>query len=537
MKASTELNFHVVVEQPGKGLTKPIMPVVGSPRWSSAAVGGFGSASFDVPYRYYDEFVWLAKVRVYDGTQLLWEGRVEDRSLNISSDEWTVSVKCFGFQRLLQENSVRRIWLLRSIPWRASWKIGGSHSPGGGTLATISGVLPVLRTDTMFCTVGQFDPNDLTRVGIFINNNSGAATANGHSNWAVYVAPEGISIVRFKATATGALPGGGGSVWFAEDSVDSTTWTALIHNNTVGTSVDQATTSGARFLLLGVAAVGLSNFGIWEDIRILCTSIDEDTSGAMYGGTIMRDLIALVPGLGVGDIDSGSDFGIQSIARPVRDSIVSVVGEIASYYTKEWGVWEGGQFDWKELDQDTPHWVVELEDITGGSIDASIQGVTKTIYIVYENAATGEPEEQDAVSTDIRNPYVKEGQSADEVLSAPVVMLPNSGQKLADNLIVDHGGFPSVRGRITVPANRLIAHHSSGLTPACWMRGGENVYIPGLPRDDWMNHGRDGQTLFHITAVDTDMKSNSTSIEFEGYTRRGDVLLARIAAVTRTITG
>jgi hypothetical protein len=513
------------------------MPVVGSPRWSSAAVGGFGSASFTVPYAYYDEFVWLAKVSVYDGTDLLWEGRVEDRSLNIGTDEWTVDIKCFGFQRLLQENSVRRIWLMRSIPWRPSWKIGGAHSPGGGSLAAISGVTPTLRTDLMFCTVGQFDPVDLTRVGIFINNNTSASTSNGNANWAVYVAPQGIDVDRFIATATGALPLGGAAVWFAQDSVDATgTWNALIHGDTIGTAVNQACTSGARYLLLGVAAVGTSNFGIWEDIRILCTPLTEDTSGAMYGGSVLRDLLSLVPNMGVGDVDAGSEFGIQSIARPVRDSIVSVVGEIASYYTKEWGVWEGPSFHWTEEDNTTPHWVIELEDITGGSIDSSLQGTTKTIYIVYENAATGEPEEQDAVSTDIRNPYVKEGQSADEVLSAPV-MLPNSGQKLADNLIVDHGGFPSVRGRITVPANRLVNNSSRGPTPACWMRGGDNVYIPGLPRDDWMNHGRDGQTLFHITAVDTDMKGNNTSIEFEGYTRRGDVLLARIAAVTRTLTG
>lgn len=516
--------YSVSVARPGQTSSRQITPLTSSVRWSTAAVGGFGACSFQVPYADLAEFPWLAQVRLFDGDELLWEGRIEDRATALSGDDRRATISCFGFQRLLQQTSVRRIWLLRSIPWRPSWKVAG--------LVTVPGIgVPQLHTSQMFCTVGQIEPTDLTRVGIRVGNSSTTPTSTTDANWAVYVAPEGITLERVKGTAEGVVAG---AKYFAQDSTDGSTWTEKTDGN-ASTVESFACSANARYLLLGGVALGTSNSATWEDVRILCTTLNEDVSGGFYGGTIMRDLISLVPGLGVGTIDSGSEFTIESIARPVRDAAVSAVGEIASYYYKEWAVWEDRRFDWTTADLDSPHWVLSLEDCTQLDVDSSVQGLVKTLYVLYENAATGEPEEKNAASTDQRNPFVRTGDTSDGIVGAPVVMTGASAQKLADKTAADHGGFPEVRGRIQIPARRLVRNLNRGMAPANRIRGGDNVMIPELPSDEWVRPGRDGQTLFHITAAETDMEAGTTTVEFEGYSRRADVLLARLAAVTRAI--
>jgi len=70
----------------------------------------------------------------------------------------------------------------------------------------------------------------------------------------------------------------------------------------------------------------------------------EDSAGGVYGGTVLRDLVALCPDLRVGTIEDGSDFTITALERFTRATIRSVVDEVAGYYGREWGVWEFGRF-------------------------------------------------------------------------------------------------------------------------------------------------------------------------------------------------
>src|SRR5207248_2020172 len=104
---------------------------------------------------------------------------------------------------------------------------------------------------------------------------------------------------------------------------------------------------GADRIRLGMYADALANGGNppkgvdYTNLRLLGSGTVEDTTGGLYGGTILRDLIALVPDLAVGIIENGEDFTIDQMDRTVRDSALSVVDEVNSYYpTREWGVWE-----------------------------------------------------------------------------------------------------------------------------------------------------------------------------------------------------
>ncbi len=517
--------FIVVAVRDGRSALE-FTPQSDSVRFSLAAVGGFGSCSFRLPgIEPLRELPLLSTIRLYFGTFLLWEGRVEDVRLTISSDSALCDVTCFGFRRLLEETSIKRAWLLRSINWQPSISATG--------LAVCSALTPTLSNGTTSCVVGQFDPSDLSRVGIKVDDI--AASTAPESNWAIFNAPSGITLVRVRATV--ATPAGG-ATGIIQDSITGSGWTSL-YCSTADGAVNVACSANAGKLLMGgmtTAAPGAPDT-TWEDIRILCTSIDEDETGGIYGSSILRDLVPLVTGIVLGTVETSSEFAIPAIARTARDSALSVIEEVAAYYSREWGVWEDARFDWKTPNLDEVHWVSTLDELSKLEVESSVDGATKTVYLLYEDAASGVPGEQSAISTDRRNPYVKSGRVKDEVLQAPVVMTSTSASRLATKLAGDRGATPAVRGRVELPATALVQHVALGARPAFTIRAGENLVIPDLPKDDYFRPGRDGQTLFHIRSVETDMEQAKTTLELEGYSRRSDILLARIGAVTRAILG
>jgi hypothetical protein len=293
--------------------------------------------------------------------------------------------------------------------------------------------------------------------------------------------------------------------------------------------------------MLGSMATGAGNNGVWEDIRLLCTDVREDVEGAFFPHTLMRDVVLQVPGLTAGRIDdsAGGDggFDIQALARPVRGSAMTVVEEISAFYANDWAVWEDGLFDWMPSNLDASQWIVSRGGFSALNLDSSIAEIAETVYLIYENAATGEPGEASSTSVSQLNPFVKSAAIKDLVLSAPVVMTPNSANRLAEILAEQRGGFPTARGTGTLAADALIQHSDGGVKPAAMVRAGQNITIPDLPKSDVLVGGRDGQTLFRVTSVDTDMKRNLTTFTFDSHSRRVDVLLARLSAATRVLTG
>lgn len=524
--------FTAVVIPPGRPAFE-LTPVSRSVRFSSAAVGGFGAASFtvegDEAMRASRIVPFLSTVRIMFGSVMLWEGRIEDRRLRIAGDSRSCFVQCFGYRRLLEDTSIKRIWSTRSIPWQPAVPVSG--------IDTVNGTTPSLRTDTMSVVVGQTDPGDLSRTGIRVDNYSGTSGATGFANWALYRLPSGITLVKAYVETWNLA----GSRVFIQDSVTGSSWDTRYDADPTITATEQTVTfnSGATRLIAGsmCPGAGLGNQGALEQWRILCTSLDESASGGFYGGRILADLLALVAGLTTGIIDLGSDFTIPSIGRPLRDSALSIVEEVAAFYSREWSVWEDAKFNWIAPNLEEPQWVIPTSDCSVFEIEQSVSGLVRTSYILYEDAASGIPGEATAVATDQRNPFVKSGVTKDELLQAPVVMTSAGASQLATLTAADRGKFPVARGDITLPATKQVAHANGGSRPAMQIRAGENVVVPDAPSDFPSVAGRDGQTLFHVVSSETDMRSEVTKLTLDGYARTGDVLMARLAALTRAVTG
>lgn len=507
-----------------------ITPIADSVSFATVANGGFGSCSFSVPVdgkriRSVRDLPKLSTVRLFDGPTLLWEGRLEDHGHNVLGRQ--IQVTSFGLQRLLEETSLRRIWIHRSIPWQL---VNG-----------LTGTGKTFRPDVWgWSTIGRFDDTDLTRAGLKFSAQTNAAASVGYGHGAWYFTEAPMLKLLFDHIKVGSDP-----VNIAVyDSPDGVTWTSrydVAPSNVSTTTAD--VTLGAdvkylRFVAYFSSGVAGANVAIEVDnIRILGATTVEDTAGGMYAATILTDLIGQVEGITVGTIDTDTSFAIPQLARADRDRASSVLQEVTSYFSRRWQIWEDGRFDWKDASLDEPHWVLRLDVLTGLHLTSSVDNLVRTAYIVYGDAATGFPNEASAVSTSQRNPFVTQGKRKDEILSAPVPMTANSSAQLAQRIADDHGLLPSVRGRVTLPANARVTAVAGGHRPACHIRAGSNVLIPELPLDLVTGSGRDGQTLFNVVATSTDMARGETSLELDGYSRSSDILIARLSAVTRVLTG
>jgi hypothetical protein len=522
--------FTAVVTPPG-GQPVELTPLVDSVGFSTVAVGGFASCTLAVPLDQVraSQVPRLSDVRLLHGSRVLWEGRVEDHDADYVAA--TLGLECFGYQRLLEDVSVKRIWSLRSVPWQ----LMDNMDFGAAGFYFLA---PHVWSSV---TVGRIDDTDLTKWGLRFETPAGGGLNPGpndaHGAWTHIDA----DMILFKSFSESVDVGTGISGMELWDSPDGVTWTHVPDFETLH--------AGARFLRVvarwSVAgAADSASSQTVRNIRILGATTPEDVaggsasgSGGFYPRTLLEDLIEQVPGLSIGDIVNDTSFAVTQLSRVQRDRALSVVQEITSYYRRRWGVWEDRRFDWKAVNLDEPQWVLKLADLTGCKITSSVDNSVREVFLAYQNAATGLPEEESAQSTDRRNDYVRLGQTKDEVLAAPVGMTPASAARLAQRVADDHGVLPAVRGTVKIPAFTLVANLVGAAMPACYIRAGENVLIPELPKDDYLRPGRDGQTLFHVTSAETDMERAETTLALDGYSRSSDILMARIAAATRVLTG
>ena len=508
-----------------------LTPDTDSVTFSTLANGGFGSCTFRVPLDQLrggaNRIPKLSHVQLMHGAKLLWEGRVEDHDQDFIGG--SLGLSCFGYQRLLDDTSLKRIWLMRTIPWQL---VNG-----------LAGISDRFFNPSVWAwtTLGRFDDTDLARAGIKFSSQTGQSAAQGTAHGAWFWTDAPITRLIFRHRRTTSDPADV-SVY---DSPNGTTWTLRYSANAVLNTYTTATVTlgaGAQYIrVIAWFSINLNNANCvveLDEMRLLGAINTEDVVGGFYPHTLLSDVIDQVPELSKGVIERDTSFALPQLSRLQRDRALSVVQEIGQFFQRHHAVWEDRRFHWTSPNLEIPHWVLHLNELTTCNLTSSVDNTAKDLYLTYGNVATGLPEERSSTSTDRRNPFVRAGVRKDEVLAAPVGMTGASAQQLVNRVSADHGSLPSVRGQVTLPADTLVESVQGQRLPAYSIRAGENVLIPELPKDDLLDTGRDSQTLFHVTATSTDMtEGRTTTLELEGYTRSSEVLMARIGAATRVLTG
>jgi hypothetical protein len=293
-----------------------LTPIVNTVRFDTAAVGGFGSLEASLPGDVRRRLAYLGATRVYWGDALLWEGQLEDIAISLAGGDLSTTIRCFGLRRKLEEVTLRRVWSKRDWDWAEYPQGEGAAIIGSGT---------VLRTRNLAVRTGRFDDSDYSRSGGKVSGNGVALAAN------------------------------------EAKLVASASWILLGAYNSSG----------------GALTPTSADYGRFTNIRLLGTSRchAEDAAGGFYGGTILRDLIALVPGLTVGQIDDGSDFTIQAIERACATPRSASCRRSPATTRASGRSGRTGAFDWRTRNLDEPQWIVPLN-----SLDSlELQGTTDTI--------------------------------------------------------------------------------------------------------------------------------------------------------------
>lgn len=522
----TPNGFRITQQVPG-GEPVDLTEQASAATWSSGVPGGFGSAQVTIPRLLTQkERALLGGITIEHDGRVLFEGTIEDASTDGSRTGVSTEIQAFGLQRLLNDNSVRRIWSLRSsLGPQAVATAKGSSSGGALVLAP-----------TFEYVFGRYDTSNPTLFGFRV---VAGGTVNALEAGQVGIAlPSGLTGVRVMFDVACYAPSGN---WFlvVHSSTDGVTYTKHLEQAaTVGTTVavDLGLVEGAREIRIAGTAVGgtVAPVGIAtatlevSNLRVLGTGLREDVAGGFYGSTILRDVISFAPGIYPGTIENGTDLILAEIARVDRSTLTDVVLEVAKLYPREWGVWESGRFDWITPDLKSPGWLVPLESCIAWRIEQSLDGVAKRVYVTFTDAADGQQKEASADATSARNPYVRTGRNKDVVIPAPAAMTSITAPLLAAKLANDFGRWPDVKGSVTLPPLATIRHsNGSREIPALAIRAGDNVTIRDLPVEDIYAAGQDGQTVFHVTNVVASTDA-TVQLDLEGVTRRADVLLARL---------
>ena len=520
----------------GKG--PDFTPIQESLKFATTTQGGFADGSFQVNGDRRRDFPYLGLVRLTIGPQIIYEGQIEDQELQVTDGSIVTQITVLGLKRILDENTVRRIWSLRGISWQ---EIPGGEGQSAGATAT--------KTSNITISTGAFDLTDLTKYGVQASGN-GQIIADKAGNYGQIVFL-GTSVRRLLASVAfaGTNTGAGKVVGSVLYTTDGTTWSEQTYtaNGTVNLDFAEnviAIRLGARNASGGNLTPTAADTIAFTNIRLLgadssgaTLSEDDGTNGGFYGGTILRDLLKLATGLTVGIIEDGSDFTIQALDRASRNTLTSVVQEVAGYYTREWGVWEDARFFWVTKDMTTPSWVIRSTECKEIDLRGTLDDTAQTVIVQYTDAATGLDTEQSATSTAQSNPYVKQQRTKAMLVQPGFVMTANTALQWAQTLASELCQFVPQTGTVTLYANQQVRRPGGGPGLAAMIRAGDNILLPDLPKADIMASGRDGETLFHIVSTELDAEQGTMTLELESRSTRTDVLLARLGAVTKTITG
>lgn len=513
-------------------------------KWASTAVGGFADCSFELGGDWQQQVPKLSLVRIAVGPDVLFEGQVEDTGLAITDGEVKTKVSAFGLRRRLEQTSVKRIWVKRDINWANTTFVSKNTAVYPGSGLTVNSVSTNVQANDV--TIGQLDVSDLTKIGVrfAVVQTEGAFEAQAFKGADFILQDTVMSALLCTMTLTGSDWGANKLLPIIGSSSDGATWTAATQGNaTADLSVTLAPSAnririGFYNSLAGGFTPTTDDKCDYTNLRLLGATTTEDTTGGLYGGTILRDLLALVPDLTIGIIENGEDFTIDQMDRTVRDSALSVMEEVNSYYpTREWGVWEDGRTDWRTRNLDEPQWLTNVSRLASLDITSSVDNIIRTVYLSYIDAVTFESHELNATSTDQRNPFVKRGQTKDAAINVPFLMTSNTAQRLATVLGRLQGAYPPVTGSAAIPISTMLGRANGPPMPAAMIRGGDNIAISGLPKSDPLQQGRDGETLFHIVSVQTSEDEGLVTIELEGQDRRSDALMARLSSASRSVTG
>ena len=474
--------------------------------WSSTNPGGDERASFTFKASWFSENPEIAKgskVRIEDGLQRLWSGRIEERSRGTDTTE-TITVTCYGPGQALKDNLMSMIYVDRDLSgWADPSRQRRYDILSGGFTEALG---PTVQADTT---------NGLPALAQIVGSASGNTLSEA---W--YDAGQdnllGSVYCDYTSHSVAALQ----CVLYSADTDNASGLTGRTVDLITGTDSSGTFTVpvGQRYLFF-FFVVGTTGS---QDRDFTCRKLavygdhgltKRGTSGAegFYDSDIVSHVISQIPTVDARTIDTGS-FVIQQAAYKDKVRHEQIINDAASYENRDWGTWgtddlfdtsTNGKFDYRLKDTTTRHWTVSRTDAEDLDLADELAGLYDTAVVKY----TDEAGAARSVTRTANIPELTNAGISPKTVELTGGTLTQAGaETLGDLALAFYGGFAPARGSLTLKGK--ATHYQRGEIPAHFMRAdGSNIQIRDiLPSDTalGLDSTPDRRSTFPMNRVSVD---------------------------------
>lgn len=477
--------------------------------WSSTDAGGDERAQFSVPQQWAKSAPELRQgntVRIEDGLDVLWQGRLEENDRQVDQAE-RVGVTAYGLGvRLKDDQSASEVYVDRAIgQWQdmpLNEKVWQAAVPRD--IATLSWAT---EAEGLVCAI-----------------QAEALAANTKVAAAWYAAPAGVVIGKLQYIGSQvSLPagwgggiyvcladttsGGGATFETVAPTLDGTlrTWDpanawryAFVEVLSNGAAVTPAAGAHRRFTRL--AAFGTHG--------LTTRAISASEPDGVYGGDVVRNVCSRVAGIVPRLVDAPTDVIPQLVfaGQPHFDWIE----ELNKLFGYAWGVWgpdsaldssTDGYLDW-QVRTDDAHWYAARSDCDDLALNVEFATLFSSVVVAYRDGSGVE-------KTETRTLAAPELTAAGIARTAKIdggTLTQAGAQLYGDVFLAISNGLPPARGQATI--SKPIRHHRRGeIMPHRLRADGSNISIPDvLPTSELLtlDAAPDKRQLFPIKRVSID---------------------------------
>lgn len=522
-------------------------------QFSNVRPGGDESCSFTLRRSWLDSNPEVKRgsiVRVLDGLDVLWQGRLEEIDRGSDQTE-TIAVTAYGLGARLKDGLFRQVFIDRDLNnWvgasrteRINLAAAGASYQADADVSTdtING-LPALTFSIRgawsiqpFSEAWYDAGSDCNIAAIYLDPQAGAGVALNSAGWV-----QTVEILNQDSRSGSSV---GGSANPTAAGYITPTTPMRFADIFLSYSAGAAGTEDQEYLFAARKLAVYGNHGLTRQ-------------GADPGGFTADQLVGyilgLVPGISARLIASGA-FVITQFVIDTPTHHEDAIGEAAAFETSTWGTWgpntvldrsDQGWFDFSILHEQNEQgeWIIGRADCDDVSLHDELGSLYNKLRINWTDSSGEE-------FVEIRTAVIPALEEAGLGLNAtPREQELDAGpatqataQQFGDTYFGVQGTDPPSRGSLQL--SLPVQHASRGKLPPHYMRAdGSAVKIrDALPRSESMSLGRaDRRTVFPIQRVSVDASNSSVpqvSVDLDQTPDRLSVIQARMGIAAQALGG
>lgn len=515
----------VSVERGGDGQGHELTDRISGLRFTNVRKGGDESAGFVLHEQWGTSVPEIDKgnlLRIMDGVDVLWQGRVEEADRGGDDDE-QIAVTAYGLGARLKDNQVREVYVDQDL---GNW----------GPASRQRKVDELDATTFRFTDPETVDDEENGLPGLVLNNPGALATGQRMRCEAWYDSGDGNLIdaiyFNFEVHSEAGSASAHALVFAVSDTDDLTGSTISVDQYGASSGADYFEPAterryGAIFwrttantTLEKDRIVTVRDLTVYGDHGL--TRQGTDPAG-FFSSQIIEDAAGRADGITVRRIDD-TTFVVRQAEYRDGETSEGVIEDANRFSAHErtWGTWgpdspldtsTDGQFDYVEIDSTTQHWLAFREECDDLDLHTELSTLYNQVEVHYADVSG-------ASKVVTRTATVPDLDDAGITRTARLdggTMTAAAAQTLGDAFLALSGNFAPARGSVTL--SHPIRHHERGELPPHYIRAdGSNLRLPDiLPSETLfeLSTTPDRRTTFPIHRVEVDASGDQVQVNVD----------------------